>query len=87
MGDPSIVFVMFAFSKLLQNPKSPNFTIPLLKKILSGFRSRCMILYLFNTWKASSNCLKINKAFFYCSALSFLRTPYNVPPLQNSYTK
>lgn len=49
MGDPNIVFVMFAFSKLLQNPKSPSLTTPLLKKILSGFRSLCMILYLLRT--------------------------------------
>lgn len=64
MGEPSMVLVILAFYKLLQKPKSPNLTTPLLKKILSGFKSLCMILYLLSTWKASMSCLKISSAFF-----------------------
>lgn len=49
MGDPSMVLVILAFSKLLQNPKSPSLTMPELKKMLSGLRSLCMMLYLLST--------------------------------------
>jgi hypothetical protein len=34
IGDPNIVFVIYAFSKLLQNPKSQSLIIPLWKNIL-----------------------------------------------------
>ena len=82
-----MVLVMFAFSKLLQNPKSPNLTTPLLKKMLSGFKSLCMMLYLLSTWKASRSCLYMRSAFFSGRTRYFLRTPSRVPPLQYSQTK
>lgn len=63
IGEPSIVrAISFAPERFLQNPKSPNLIIPLWKKILSGFKSLCMILYLFNTWNAYKICLKISNA-------------------------
>ena len=82
IGDPNIVFVIYAFSKLLQNPKSQSLIIPLWKNILSGFKSLCMILYLFNILKASNNCFKITNEFFSYILFYFLNNPYNVPPLQ-----
>lgn len=45
IGDPNIVCAMFTYN-ILQNPKSPNFTIPSDRKILSGFRSLCIMLFL-----------------------------------------
>lgn len=84
MGDPNIVLVILAFSKLLQKPKSPSLTTPLLKKILSGLRSLCIILYLLSTWKASMSCLKIKSAVFSGMTLSLRSMPSRVPPLQYS---
>lgn len=86
MGEPSIVCAIF-ISSILQKPKSPNFTFPSEKKILSGFKSRCIILFLLSSLKAYRSCLKITRAsssfniFFFCS------NDYRVPPLQYSYTK
>ena len=83
MGEPSIVLaISYAELRFLQNPKSPSFMIPLWKKILSGFISRCMMLYLFRIWNAYSNCLKIRSAFGYDSFFSLESSPSRVPPLQ-----
>ncbi len=38
--------------------------MPLCKKILSGFKSLCMILLLDSTLNAYKSCLKYNRAFF-----------------------
>lgn len=88
MGEPNIVLAMSsAEPKFLQKPKSPSLMISLWKKILSGFMSLCMILYLLRIWKASSNCLKISKALCSDNFFSFASRFSRVPPLQYSQMK
>jgi hypothetical protein len=86
IGDPNIVWAMLTYN-ILQNPKSPNFTLPFLIKMLSGFKSLCMILFLFNSLNASNNCLNIIKASFSFKNFLFCNKFYKVPSLQYSYTK
>lgn len=61
MGDPNIVCAILTYN-ILQNPKSPNLITPFDKKMLSGFRSLCIILFLFNYLNAYINCLKYMRA-------------------------
>lgn len=85
MGDPSMVLaISSAEVRFLQNPKSPSLMIPLWKNMLSGLRSLCMMLYLFNTWKASRSCLKMRRADCSESFPCLESRPYKVPPLQYS---
>ena len=59
MGEPSMVCDRsLASLRGLQNPKSANLMMPLLRRILLGLISLCIILDLDRIWKALRRSLK-----------------------------
>ncbi len=83
MGDPSIVCAILTYN-ILQKPKSPNLTFPSDKKILSGFKSRCITLFLLSYLNAYINWANIFKAYCSCNIFFLLSNESKVPPLQYS---